>query len=134
MAKDTQNTRSGDAWEPDFTRSVARQITRDFQLAGLDIEVMAGEVPAVDRVRVQVEQAVAHLMETDHHALLNMLYRIDVSESRLAAAIGLESLGEATPTIAGLIMERASQKVTLRQSFGSPVSPENPLDRLEDWK
>lgn len=59
-----------------------------------------------------------HLIKFDFHGLLHILYRVDVSEEKVKRALILHSKTQ-TPgkTIAQLLIERASEKIKLREKY-----------------
>lgn len=69
-------------------------------------------------VMKQLSEYLNRLVSTDFHRLLSILYRIDISESKLQtalkAAADTETAGE---TIACLIVERQKQKIRFRNQY-----------------
>ena len=70
------------------------------------------------------------LIDRDFNKLVNLLYRIDVNESKLRQMLN-ENSNDAGRIIAGLIIERQIQKITYRESFRN--SNENDIDEKEKW-
>lgn len=60
-----------------------------------------------------------HLIKTDFEKLVNLLYRIDVSESRLKEMLQTNMDKDAGEVIARLLIERQMQKIRLRKEFAS---------------
>ena len=69
----------------------------------------------------QLVQALAeginHLIQTDFARLINMLYRIDISESTLKNTLEQQSDQDAGVLISELIIERQLQKLKMRAQF-----------------
>jgi hypothetical protein len=57
------------------------------------------------------------LIQTDFARLINMLYRIDISEQTLKETLEKEADKDAGELIAGLIIERQLQKLKARARF-----------------
>ena len=57
------------------------------------------------------------LIQTDFEKLVNMLYRIDVSEAKLKEMLHTHADMDAGKIIAGLLIERQLQKIKLRREF-----------------
>ena len=57
------------------------------------------------------------LIQTDFNALVNILYRMDVSESKLKALLKDHPGDDAAIIIADLIIERQAQKIKSRENF-----------------
>jgi len=70
------------------------------------------------------------LIDRDFNKLVNLLYRIDVNESRLRQMLN-ENAHDAGKIIAGLIIERQLQKIASRESFRN--NNESSIDEKEKW-
>ncbi len=78
-----------------------------------------GSQPGSDAVSILEEQLAAqinYLIEKDFNRLLNLLYRIDVSEDKIKKAL-LDNTDPAGQVIAQLIIERQLQKIASRKRF-----------------
>jgi hypothetical protein len=58
-----------------------------------------------------------YLITSDFHALVNILYRMDVSETRISSALSGLPGRDAAQIIADLMLERQVEKVKTRQQF-----------------
>ena len=92
-------------------------IRKDFNL---DVQELSIPEPELSEVTVleKLRRIVAYLMEKDFARLLQVLYRIDVSEDRLKAALAAQQDEPAT-VIAQMIFEREMQKVATRRKYSS---------------
>ncbi len=68
-----------------------------------------------DDLRKELTRAVAYLIDKDFEKLMQILYRIDVSEIKVKQAFGLEQ--DVAGEIASLIIERERQKVITRAKY-----------------
>ena len=60
-----------------------------------------------------------HLIVTDFHSLVNILYRMDVSETRISAALSGHPGTDSAQIIADLMLERQIEKIKTRKQFNS---------------
>ena len=90
---------------------VQEQLSRDFNLP-------------VTNDKEQLAQALAEginqLIQTDFARLINMLYRIDISEKLLKETLEQQADEDAGLLIARLIIERLLQKQQMRAQFKTP--------------
>jgi hypothetical protein len=70
------------------------------------------------------------LIQTDFHKLISILYRLDVSETRLRQLLEENKDSDAGLIIADLIIERQIQKLKSRQQFRQR---DNDIDENEKW-
>jgi hypothetical protein len=70
------------------------------------------------------------LIDRNFNKLVNLLYRIDVNESKLREMLN-ENSNDAGRVIAGLIIERQLQKIRSRESFR--INNDNSIDENEKW-
>ncbi len=64
-----------------------------------------------------LDQYIQDLIDNDFEKLLQLLYRIDVSEVKVKEALCLSGPKKASYTIAKLIIEREEQKVNTRKKY-----------------
>lgn len=72
-------------------------------------------VPDYTEFVKELSRAIEFLIEKDFEKLMQILYRIDVSESKVKRAFGLEQ--DVAQHIALLIIEREEQKVITRAKY-----------------
>jgi hypothetical protein len=58
-----------------------------------------------------------YLIRSDFHSLVNILYRMDVSETRITEALAGEPGMDAAKIIADLMLERQLEKMKTREQF-----------------
>jgi hypothetical protein len=79
-------------------------------------------------LRLRVQEKVNELIEHDFGMLVNILYRIDVSEQKVKQLLQSNGDKDAAAIIAGLIIERQMEKIKSRRDtrhFDSPDSTED---------
>lgn len=69
-----------------------------------------------------IKAAVNDLINNDFDALLQLLYRVDVSEAKLRGMLQQLPGSDAADIITKLLVERQVQKIKSRQQFQSPPS------------
>lgn len=65
----------------------------------------------------ELAAAINHLIETDFTRLVNILYRLDVSEPRLKQLLQQEAGTNAGELIATLMLERQLEKINTRNRY-----------------
>lgn len=91
-------------------------IRKDFNLDASEMAIPESEL-STETVLKRLSYLVAYLMEKDFSRLLQVLYRIDVSEERLKAALAAQEQAP-SDVIAQMILEREMQKVATRKKYG----------------
>jgi hypothetical protein len=77
----------------------------------------------------QLAAAVNHLIQTDFNGLVNILYRLDVSEARLKEVLRQQPDTDAGELIANMMVERQLRKMADRERFTAP----NDIPDDEKW-
>ena len=70
-----------------------------------------------------------HLIQADFHRLISILYRLDISESKLKQTLEESTDSDAGELIATLVVERQLQKLRTRHSF----KPQQDIPEDEKW-
>ena len=82
------------------------------------------DVPAIGELEELLAEKMNIMIQTDFGALVQLLYRIDVNESRLRALLQENAGEDAGRVIARLIIERQWQKIETRRRFRSDTDSE----------
>lgn len=77
----------------------------------------------------ELAAAINRMIQTDFSRLVQLLYRMDVSEARLRQLLAAEPDRDAGVLIAGLMVERELQKIRTRRQFKAP----NDIPDDEKW-
>jgi hypothetical protein len=96
-------------------------LRRDFELA------TTGERLSEAELLQLLADEVDHLIERRMEWLLSLMYRMDIDESRVQAAISPLAKEPANVGLARLILERQQQRVRTKQSY-------KPEDLGEEWE
>jgi len=81
----------------------------------------------------KLEYHVSGLIRHDFQKLVMLLYRIDVSETKLRQLLKENPEENSAKMIAHLIIERQEQKIKSRQQYKSKGSTLRPDDGFEEW-
>ena len=100
----------------DLIQKTAAQIAKDFNLVNEKIIFSGNAENAYNELLSQIEPVVSALIHKDYFRLINLLYRIDVSEKQ--AIIAMRGKNNAVVrAIARLIIKRELQKVVTKSFF-----------------
>lgn len=104
--------------------------TELIQLVNEEMAINLPEQISFNEIREQLGQCINDLIVNDFQKLVSVLYRIDISESRLKRLLLEENHEDAGKVIADLIIQRQLEKIKTRQQFKQPN--EN-IDESEKW-
>ena len=74
-------------------------------------------VPITSLTKAELIPYLQVLISKDFTRLIQLLYRLDISESKLKAKLQVHSEQDAAETIADMILERLIEKQKLREAF-----------------
>ena len=74
-------------------------------------------------IREQLIFLISELMNTDFHALIQLLYRIDVDEKKLKQLLEAHADTDSASIIADLIISRHLQKISAKKKFSGREEP-----------
>lgn len=94
------------------------------------LEIDLPENISEEELKGNLSSHINKLIQSDFKKLVSLLYRIDVSESKLKQLLKENADEDAAPIIAELIIERQLQKIKSRQESNS--RSEN-IDDVEKW-
>ncbi|MGB0390965.1 MAG: hypothetical protein ACPGRC_08565 [Salibacteraceae bacterium] len=101
---------------PDLVLLVWAQIQKDFLLEAIEIENKS--ISTLDDIYEILYPLIGSLITTNFNSIMRLLYRIDISESKVKKGMDLmpDDTGKAIST---LILKREIQKVLLRKQYSS---------------
>ena len=82
-----------------------------------------------EEMEIFLAEKINQLITNDFTQLLQMLYRIDVSEQKLRSLLKQNTNTDAGKIIAALIIERQLEKIRSREQFRR----DNNIDEAEKW-
>jgi len=75
---------------------------------------------SLDELQVQLASYINQLIQNSFQKLISLLYRIDVSETKLKQLLQQYPGEDAGKIIAGMIIERQLEKINSRRQFKQP--------------
>ena len=96
-------------------RETAERIIRDFECFDINIIFSGNEEAAYNELVFQLEPVFAKLLNANRQKLMAILYKIDISEQKLAKTSAKYPSVSKAAVIAHLVIEREFQKVVTRQ-------------------
>jgi hypothetical protein len=81
---------------------------------GLDLQ----ETPTMDTLEALLAENINDMINKDFNALVQLLYRIDVNETKLRGVLRDNQASDSGRLIARLILERQWQKILTRREYG----------------
>ena len=78
---------------------------------------------------IQLRNAIEYLIETDFHALIQLLYRIDVNEAQLKKALNENLPEQAADVITQFIIRRQAEKIAFRKN----MQKNNNINEEDKW-
>ena len=85
---------------------------------------------SMDELQAQLADRINDLIQTDFERLVGLLYRIDVSESKLKQWLKAAPGEDAGKIMAALIIERELQKIRTREQFRGTATNDS---QEEEW-
>jgi hypothetical protein len=101
----------------------------DVTLLAVDLNRVYGWELTADALENQLAEKINLLIQRDFEAVVQLLYRIDVSEKRLRGILDSDSGEDAGRIIARLIMERQWQKIESRRRYRQDDAGESDEER-----
>lgn len=100
----------------DLLLETVKQLQKDFSEVSISIPFNGSEPNPYHYLINVLTPLLAELLDTRTEKLMNLLYRIDISERQVSGAIA-GAVGEAAGNLAHLLLERELKKVLLRNYF-----------------
>jgi hypothetical protein len=103
-----------EALQYDLLTSLIRQLNKDFELSGVEGSISEKATPA--EIARELPQMIGKLIRADFQGFLNLLYRVDVSESGLHKTDN-QDMDEFIAAASYQLLKREWQKVWLRNKI-----------------
>lgn len=94
----------------ELLKKTAEQVQKDFSIYDIPITFSGNESSAYDELKNQIAPEIGKLYHANYSAFLNLLYRIDIQESKIKNITAENFISELTD----LILIRELQKVVIR--------------------
>ncbi|MDQ3051340.1 MAG: hypothetical protein M3Q95_10685 [Bacteroidota bacterium] len=103
----------------EVVRDTARQVMKDFGMAGIEINFSGNPQTAYQELVDQALPALKGLYQKNTGAFMALLYRIDVEEYKVKKLSDTASGNDFFSQLAALVIEREFMKVLIRKLFSS---------------
>ena len=101
----------------ELLNETAQQIIKDFDIEGIEIKFSGNPDNAYDELFGQIEPHILRLLWENTRKLQQLLYRIDIPESKAAKALKGEPGKTPPQLLTELIIKRELQKVVIRRYY-----------------
>ncbi len=95
---------------------ITQVITKDFRI-GDDSLIPAADLETLEELKKYITEKLAYLLDYKYDLLINILYKIDVSEEKLGHLFSGSNRDSIPGKLAELIIERQLQKVKFRRQY-----------------
>lgn len=103
----------------EVVRDTAKQVIKDFGMAGIEIHFSGNPETAYDELLEQTLPAIKECYQKNPGAFMALLYRIDVEEKKVKQLSDSFSASGFFAQLATLIIEREFLKVLIRKLFSN---------------
>ena len=97
--------------------AISRVIAKDFQTGENESLIPYSDAINFDELKKYLIEKLSYLLDHKYDKLLSILYKIDVSEEKLAELFSGTNRDSIPGSLAELIIERQLQKVKFRQLY-----------------
>lgn len=84
---------------------------------GLEPLVSAGDKERFEALRIALARRISEWLDNDFSRLINVMYRLDVSEAKFSEALVTGDEKGSALRIADLVLEREKQKIMTRRKY-----------------
>lgn len=98
-------------------KDVSVFISKDFKISDSDSLIPADDYKTLEEFKTYLTSKLSYLLTNKYDTLINILYRIDVSEEKLHNLFNNKKRDDTPAALAELIIERSLQKIRFRQKY-----------------
>jgi uncharacterized pyridoxamine 5'-phosphate oxidase family protein len=114
-----QNTPDKYRHDLEIVRNTAKQVIKDFGMAGIEIKFSGNPETAYHELLEQALPALKELYQQNPGSFMALLYRIDVEERKVKQLSETLSGSVFFASLAALVIEREFMKVLIRKLYSS---------------
>jgi len=103
--------------EKNKVNEIVKIVEKDFLVSGDVSLVPSSDLNTLEEFRSYLTAKLKFLLEEKFETLVNVLYRIDISEEKLSELFSVQNKDNIPASLANLIIERQLQKVKLRNLY-----------------
>jgi len=96
---------------------VTRFIEKDFLISDNNSLIPSADIASLEEFRKYLTEKLKFLLDDKFDTLVNILYRIDISEKKLSELFSGKNRDSIPASLADLIIERQLQKIRLRKMY-----------------
>ena len=101
--------------------ATAEQVVKDFAMLQVDLQFSGNAETAYEELYEQLEPVIRHFIERDFEKLQNVLYRIDISEEKVKAALFGIQHESTSELLTQIILKRELEKVVFRLQYSGII-------------
>ncbi|MEO6883698.1 MAG: hypothetical protein ABI199_06715 [Bacteroidia bacterium] len=101
----------------EIIQQTAQQTQKDFGMLNFEILFSGNQETAYQELFVQIQTIVCKLLQQNYQQLMDVLYRIDVSEKKISETLKNLDAKTLPDIITALILNRELQKVIIRNTY-----------------
>jgi len=94
---------------------VTRFVEKDFLISDKNSLIPTTDIASLDEFKKYLTEKLKFLLDNKFDMLVNVLYKIDISEKKLSQLFSGKNRDSIPATLADLIIERQLQKIKLRK-------------------
>ncbi|MGQ9799365.1 MAG: hypothetical protein ACUVRG_08730 [Ignavibacterium sp.] len=98
-------------------RSLQKFVSKDFIKDDESSLIPNNDFEKIEEFREYLVEKLTDLLENNFNSLVNILYRIDISEQKLAELFGGRNRENIPEKLAEMIIERQIQKINFRKQY-----------------
>ena len=103
--------------EKQQVNEVVKFVENDFFVSGENSLIPSTDIESLEEFRKYLTSKLKRLLEEKFDLLVNVLYKIDISEEKLSELFSAENKDYIPASLADLIIERQLEKVRLRKLY-----------------
>lgn len=101
----------------DILNETVQQIEKDFGMSGMEIKFSGTVDNAYEELFSQIHPHIEKLLKASSEKFYNLMYRIDISETKIKKEVAKAKDKSFSAVITDLILNRELQKVIIRKNF-----------------
>lgn len=97
--------------------SIQKFVSKDFVKSNFSSLIPNNDFEKLEEFRKYLTEKMADMLDNNYNLLINTLYRIDISESKLGALFSSKNKESIPAKLADLIIERQIEKINFRKRY-----------------
>jgi hypothetical protein len=98
-------------------KQITKIIEKNFTIQNSDSLIPSIDSASLEEFKKYLTEKITSLMDHNYNLLINTLYRIDISETKLSELFSGKDRSNIPVALADLIIERQLQKIRFRQKY-----------------